>query len=237
MGNDQPFYKKINLKCFSHAIGVAVVIILILWGILFSLDFFEQKRDMIMFFGFAATTIAILVAVLQNIKIHDWNRRQAATLALKEFKEKIKPHAKTLDEAFGYFLRDENSQITKENIHDAICKKDADGKFCRCDKTGNLVVDPEKSEISVAIQEYLNYYENIASGVHQGVYDKEVVADLIASSIIKVANLFDSYIKHFNDDMYPSSKGRVWLNIKTLGREFKKKYRGADNLARERDRT
>lgn len=232
----EPILKpKINFRRYSHAIGLALTIVIVLWCILFFSGFFEQKTHILMYFGFAATTTAILVAVLQNINTHDWNRRHAAKVALKEFRSNAKSHADKLNVVFNYYLRDENSPITKEQIHEAICRKDADGKFIHCDKSYKLEIDPDKSELLASIKEHLNLYEDIASGVLQGVYDKEVVADLSASSFIKVANIFGPYIKHYNDDMYPAARGRIWLNVKTLGEDFRKKYR-EDKQAAERDK-
>jgi len=188
-----------------------------------------------MYFGFAATAISILVAVLQNIKVHDWNRRLAGQSALKEFREKTKPHLERLNDAFNYYLRDEKNPISIKDIHDKICKKGNDGRYLNCVTSGKHELTTDGTELYISIKEYLNLYEDIASGVHQGVYDKEVVADLMAGSFIKVATLFGPYIQHFNDDMYPSSQGRVWLNVKTLGADFKNKYR-KDNKAEERDK-
>jgi hypothetical protein len=71
----------------------------------------------------------------------------------------------------------------------------------------------------------LNIYEYIASGVYQGVFDKEIVADLMRSNIIKVSSVFAEYIDHVNNEMYPRNKGSVWINVKTLGKEFREKYR------------
>ncbi|KAB0670241.1 DUF4760 domain-containing protein [Oryzomonas sagensis] len=229
-------FKKVNLKCFRHAISLSALVIIAVGAILYFSGFFKENRDILMFFGFSATSTSILVAVLQSIKVHDWNRRHAAQSDLNAFRDKTKPHAKILNDAFGYYLRDENCPITKDEIHEKICKKNADGKFSRCDKTDKLELNPDKLELTDAIKEYLNLYEGIASGVHQGIYDREVVADLMASNLIKVANLFGPYIAHFNEDMYPSSQGRIWLNIKTLGDDFKRKYR-AEKHAVERDKT
>ena len=89
-----------------------------------------------MFFGFAATAISILVAVLQNIKVHDWNRRLAAQSALKEFREKTKPHLEKLNDAFNFYLRDEKNPISIKDIHDKICKKDGEGRYLNCVTSG-----------------------------------------------------------------------------------------------------
>mgnify|MGYP001224362433 CR=1 FL=1 len=226
----------LNLRSLRHVIGLMAISKIVVWGNLFFFDFFEKNEDMINFFGFWMTLTAVLIAVLQSVKSHDWNRRKAAAEALKEFREKMRPHSKILNESFNYFLRDENSPITVDEIHRAICKKGNDGKLVRCDSSAQWEIDPDKGETLRSVRELLNLYEDIASGVHQGVYDKEVVADLMASSIIKVSNIFDPYIKHFNEDMYPASQGRVWLNVKTLGREFKKRYR-EDSEAKEREQT
>lgn len=208
----------------------------IIWALLSWAEFFRERRDIVIYFGFSATITSILVAVLQSVKVHDWNRRHAAKVALKEFREKAKLHSDLLDQEFFYYFRAENSPITKDEIHEKICKREEDGKFTRCHKSEKLMIDSEKSNIAASIREHLNLYEDIASGVHQGVYDKEVVADLMASNFIKVANLFGPYIKHFNEDMYPSSRGRIWLNVKTLGEDFRRKYR-EDKQAVERDKS
>jgi hypothetical protein len=224
----------VKLKSYRYAIPVLIITVLCVWAFLWWMRIFCEYRDHIMFFGFSATTASILVAVLQSIKTHDWNRRLAAKSALDQFREKTKQHLQVLDEAFNYYLRDENNIVTIGEIHENICKKNDNGAFLPCNVNhSKMMLDPDKKNIRESIYEYLNLYEGVASGVHQGVYDKEVVADLMAGSFIKVANLFGPYIIHFNE-MYPSGKGRTWQNLKTLGEEFKQKYRDS-NYAKKRD--
>jgi hypothetical protein len=227
---------KFNPRSFRHVISLAVFATIVVWGVLFFSGFFEKNAEMVNYFGFCMTTTAIIVAVLQSIKNHDWNRRHAATLCLKEFRDQIRPHTILVHKAFGYFGRDENHPISVDKIHEAICKLDGDGRLVRCGKTDRWELDEEKQEIDNAITEMLNLYEYIGSGIHQGVFDKEIVADLMASNIIKVANVFGPYITHINEDMYKNRKGKTWINIKTLGREFKEKYRD-DSKAKNRSET
>lgn len=229
-------FAKVNLRNFRHAISLAVLIIIVLWSILYWTGFFKENRDILMFFGFASTATSILVVVVQNMKIHDWNRRIAGQSALQAFREKTKDPLKTLDKEFNYILRDEKNALAITDIHDKICKKDDAGRFLNCATSGKHELSPDGLMLSNAIREYLNLHEDIASGVHQGIYDKEVVASLMATNFIKVSTLFGPYIEHFNEDMYPASQGRIWLNIKTLGTDFKNTYR-RENKANERDRT
>jgi len=223
-----------KLKLYRYAIPSLIALSFGVWGILRWIGVFCEYRDHLMFFGFSATTVSILVAALQSVKTHDWNRRLAAKSALDQFREKTKQHVVKLDEAFSYYLRDEKNIITINEIHDAICKKDEKNNFLACSMNhSKIMLDPDKKELRESIYEYLNLYEGVASGVHQGVYDREVVADLLASNFIKVSSLFGPYISHFNE-IYPSSKGRIWQNLITLGEEFKKKYR-VENHAKTRD--
>lgn len=232
---------KFNLCSFRHVIPLMAGIIFTLFAILYWLGFFAGQNGInsvvvVNFFGFSAATTAILVSVIQIRKTHDWNRRHAATQAMNDLRGKIKTHSDRIDEVFGYYLRNENSPISVDDIHFAVCLKTADGGLVRCKTSEKWEVDPGKKEILWSLGEQLNLYEQLASGIHQGVYDKEVVADLMASSIIKVSKIFGPYIKHYNDDMYPSSQGRVWLNVKTLGAEFREQYR-KDPKAKDRDKT
>lgn len=229
-------FTKLNLRSFRHAVSLAVLITITLWAILYWAGFFKENRDILMFFGFAATATSILVIVIQNMKVHDWNRRIAGQSALQAFREKTKPPLEILDKEFNYILRDEKNALSIKDIHDKICKKDGEGRYLTCAISGKFELSPDGSKLYNAIREYLNLHEDIASGVHQGVYDREIVANLMATNFIKISTLFGPYIEHFNADMYPASQGRIWVNIKTLGADFKNEYR-KDNKAEKRDKT
>lgn len=189
------------------------------------LNFFSTPADKINYYGFSLTILVIAGAIIQSARNHDWNRRYTATTALLSVKDKLHPHSAIIHKTFGYTARAENDAIKISEIHERICKKNGNGNFCRNDTTNLMVLDEEGKEIHNAIMETLNLYEYIASGVYQGVFDKEIVADLMASNIIKVSWVFSEYIQHVNDDMYPKRKGKIWINIKTLGKEFRVKYR------------
>ena len=148
-----------------------------------------------------------------------------AITTLLQIKEKLGPYSKIVHEEFGYLDRREDDAIPVHEIHEKICKDKVNGKIPRDDKTNRLELDEEKSEIYKAIRETLNLYEYVASGVHQGVFDKDIVADLFRSNVIKTASVFSAYIDHINHEMNPRCNGSIWVNLKTLGAEFKNNYR------------
>jgi hypothetical protein len=225
-----------KIKTHRYLLIVAVIIIAICglgYGLNTKLAFFQTSADKINFYGFSLTVLAIAVAIIQAARNHDWNRRYTATTALLEVKDKLHPHSEIIHATFGYIARAENDAIKIAEIHEKICQKDGSGNFRRDAATNLMLLDNGGKEIHTAIRETLNLYEYIASGVYQGVFDKEIVAALMASNIIKVSSVFAEYIEHVNNDMYPRRKGNTWINIKTLGNEFRAKYRD-DARARSR---
>lgn len=219
-------YKLVIIYKYYSILALATTVLIGLGLVLeFIIGYFVSSSDLIAYCGFSLTFLSILVAIIQTIRSHDWNRRHLATTSLLEIKEKLTPHILLVHETFGYLGRDENDTIKVDQIHDTICKKDDQKQFVPNHATGNLELDDEKKDIYRAIWEILNLYEYIAAGVYQGVYDKKIVSELMVSNIIKAATVFSEYIEHVNKKMYPDRQGKIWVNVKTLGREFTAKHR------------
>jgi hypothetical protein len=191
--------------------------------------FLKENSDKLKYYGFSTTILTLIAAIIQADRNHDWNRRHTATTALLEIKDKILPHTQIIHETFGYQTRSENDTIRTRDIHEKICVKNGD-TLVRDQDSGKLRLDDQKKHIYRAIWETLNLYEYIASGVYQGVFDKAIVADLLEGNIIKIASVFSNYIDHVNEDMYPRRGGKIWANIRDLGKEFKAKYRDSSQV-------
>jgi len=213
---------------------LAIASFILLGTYLHKTNFFTSKEQLINFYGFSITVIAILVAIIQTIRNHDWNRRHSAMTFLLEILEKIKPSTDIIHNHFGYFGLGENQVIKVDEIHKKICEEDDRGKFEQ-DQTTKMYSLKKDREVFDAIREVLNLYEHIAAGVYQGVYDKDVVTDLMASNFIKMSNVFSEYITHVNEDMYPQRNGKIWINLKTFGSELREKHR-KNPKAKERAR-
>ena len=201
-------------------------------GILFEKysTFLASSSDKISYYGFSLTILSIVWAVIESSKNHDWNRRKSAMDVLLTMKTKIKEHSDLVHETFGFRGKGETQIISVEDIHDAICKKDAKGKFVRNETTKLLELNDSNSEIYTSIWEMLNLYEHMAAGVYQGVYDRDVIETVMASNFIKVSSIFSEYINHVNNEMYPNRKGRTWENLVSFGDELKRKHRGEQKV-------
>lgn len=186
--------------------------------------FLKENSDKLKYYGFSVTILTLIIAIIQAARNHDWNRRITATTALLEVKDKLGLYSATLHKHFGTLSRDEHDTIKIDDIHEKICLKNSKGEYHQDPTTKRHKLDNTKEDIYKAIRETLNLYEYIAMGVYQGVFDKEIVADLMASNVIRVSSHFSEYIIHVNN-MHGIRQGQTWINIKTLGAEFKKKYR------------
>lgn len=138
----------------------------------------------------AAALIVLLVGLLLTIRqirllrlsyvdLHDWNRRKAAQDAVDNV-EHIAADTPLLDGKF---------QIMSKN--DPIALKSILGA---CEST---------VEVQTAIHRRLNWFESLAGGVKQGVFDEEVIKDAYQRVFRSTHRQFSEYIDHRrNADSY-----------------------------------
>ncbi len=126
-----------------------------------------EKLNIILF-GFTAISavIGIFIALKQLKSDHDWRRRHAAQSALFNFNQ---------------YVNDERLQNETDflNVTDSIPLEELTQK-----------------NIELLIYKLLIFYENLARGVLQNVYDEEVIKKARKDSMIRTYRAFYSYIKN-----------------------------------------
>lgn len=212
-----------------HKEILTTIVLFILIGFGFYLTLKEAPvlvniSDRISYFGFCATIYSLMLLTIQSANSRDLDRRRAASAALMTIQEKLDPYMYKIHTTFGYYTRKESNTIRIKEIHDEILKKE-NGKFIKDDITNLYELEEDKKDVYKAIWNALGIYEYIAAQVHQKIWDKELVAEMFKGNIIKIASVFEPYIEHVNENMYPERNSEVWINIRNLGAEFKKKYR------------
>lgn len=152
-----------------------------------------------------AVVLGILFAVLQlrgakreltaikaiHVENHDWNRRIAAQDALAKFG--YGEVAKPLSEAFDFM-----------NTRNAISLSIIQEKFSK------------DAGLQPLLHQLLNFYEGLARGVQQGVFDEEAVKAGRKMSIIRMDFAFSNYIQHRRITDNP----RAWNNLILLARKW-----------------
>ena len=187
----------------------------------------------------AAILLSVMLASRQFVYNTTWNKKDAAKNALRDFVERyngiieeLHPYINirayirnkdrlemsTLHNLMGVFVKDDDvsyrfvyhgdeSQDDIKHTHD-LNNIEYDNKF-KANIDGRRV---ERAIISL-----LGEFEYICSGIKNDVYDKEVVKDLLASTIINGYFVFEYYIKHLRHDMRHGGR-----NINSLYGNFEK---------------
>lgn len=101
---------------------------------------------------------------------HDWNRREAAQSALREYRYAVESSA--IQSAFDYL--NTNGPLSLDEI----------------EKQFN-----QHESLKGDLHQLLNYYEGLARGINQGLYDEGVVKLAIKSSMVMANKGFQHYIE------------------------------------------
>jgi len=121
---------------------------------------------------------------------HDWNRRKAAQdAAMLRQKRFTTENIRLINEELDYL-----------NSSDPIPLKTFKAKV--------------KSEPNLkgACHNFLNYYEALARGVNQRIYDEEVTKEALKTVMTKAFNRFFPYIQHRRSTLNPEA----WSNLENL---------------------
>ena len=123
---------------------------------------------------------------------HDWERRIAAQSAVNEYSSVV--DTKDLKSEFDYL-----------NRTDVIPLAELQGAFERC------------SDMQGSLNKMLNYYERLARGVRQGIYDEELIKAARLTAMKKVLRVFGPYIEHRRKEFSPNA----WADLDALVDEWK----------------
>lgn len=201
---------------FVGTVMVVVGIALVRWHILVDVS------DIVRYFSYLFAVLSLFYGAIYFKANHDWNRRQLGATVSFEVKTKtIDPAVIILNKAFNFSVREVKESISVDEIHDKICQKDEAGKLKKGKKTDFcLIVDGEGHSIYMAIGSLLNAFEYIAMGVHQKVFDEEIIRSVYEGMVVKTYHNFKAYIDHINNEMVPDRKGKIWINFCDLAEGY-----------------
>lgn len=157
---------------------------------------------------FAAIS-AVLGLVYQLKSNNEWNKRQYALSQVTNntiYSNAIQHLNKNISYAS---IKD---PITLEAIHQYICGN----KNWTPGKPMNLTSDG--SEIRDNILRVLNYYETIAIGIKNDIYDENVIKRLLKGNLLKAYHIFSTYIEHRRKD---HEAPKAYIDLESLVNEWK----------------
>lgn len=211
-------FTKVKLFIFKNPVDILFYSFLgsVLLGILLIyVRYLNNASDIIKYYGFAFSILAILSATLQFRANHEWNRRQFAIKKAWQIRSKLDDALETLNKHFDFARRGTKEIISVDLIHSKICKDKNNSKEVLC-----INYEGEGHKVFMAIRTVLNSFEFLAAGINQGVFDEKVLRTLFEGSIIKAYFSFKDYITHVNNDMHPDRQGRIWMNFKKLAEKY-----------------
>lgn len=136
----------------------------------------------------------------QHKENHDWNRRLTAQQAIREY-QNIQEMVESLSEHFDYHNRTEGIPLTDFEI-----------KF------------NEMPSLQSRLHALLNYFEGLARGVRQGIYDQEVVENAFQRHMIRVFESFKYYIEFRRRKVHNPT---VYIELEIITSEWQKELRNA----------
>ena len=132
------------------------------------------------------------------VDIHDWNRRKAAQEAIDDMVPRITSDTPLLDSNFKILTK--NDPIKLELISEK-CEKD--------------------DSVRLAIHKRLNYFESLAAGVQQGVFDEEVIKNSYQHLLTYTRRQFSEYIDHYRSHRFKE----MWSDLEDMSERWDQKDR------------
>jgi len=128
---------------------------------------------------------------------HDWNRRMAAQSAINEFNQSTV--TRTLQVEFNFI-----------NLTEAIPLANIEAAF------------KKHSDLQNELHQFLNFYESIARGVFQKIYDEEVVKTARRTVMVRALKSFDAYI----EERRKAYSNAAWAQLDALVAEWSLEEKG-----------
>lgn len=181
---------------------------------------FIDKTDVIATLAFIAGCIAAYIALKQlsqnaqkNEGDREWNTKYLAYTQINEHVKHLEEKRTLLDEltitnsliihngrpiSFSD-IRNIKKQLKYEDVHNWVCEKDDDGNIIVSETIEGKEIYATTihgAEILRAIISIINTYELIATGIKLNLLEKEIVFELLDSSIYNNYYFFEDYINH-----------------------------------------
>ena len=132
---------------------------------------------------------------------HDWNRRLAAQQTILEYRE-IQSMVETMSEHFDFHNRTEGIPVA-----------DFEAKF------------KEVNHLQSRLHTVLNYFEALARGVRQDIYDEKVIKNSFRGHMIRVYESFKYYIESRRRKLH---NPKIWVELEELSESWRKEERPVD---------
>ncbi len=145
-----------------------------------------KTSDMINILIVSATALTALVAFYQLKANHEWNRRHSAMVEAEKNRDKYVKAVKELNKNLNY--REQEDSYSLKEIHRYLCNNE--------NYTENPPITDDGKKIKHNIFVILNYYEYLAVGIKNQVFDEKTIKELVKGSLIKANTLFGAYIAH-----------------------------------------
>lgn len=155
---------------------------------------------------------------------HDWNRRQLALTELTGNRKDVTESIRNLNSSINY--REQKDSYSLKELHRFLCN---DENF----EGNNLTLTDDGKEIKHNIFIILNYYEYLAIGIFNEVFDEKIVKDSVKGALIKADKLFGEYIKHLRSEKHTNNPN-LFKSLEDLANDWKNEDKG---LPSRRDKT
>ena len=180
----------------TYTFIITLFVLLILFFIVcYNCENIRKFGDYISKFFIAGT---IIVAILQQLKTKQWNKKQLGLLQIHKVRKKT---SKILKELNDYFKIKGIKPITERKIEDKFTLIEIHKLF------GNGIYSPNEGfimaddgqHIKKLLLEYLGEYEYIATGTNLNIFDEEAIERMLGYNIKRAYFIFEDYIKHLRN--------------------------------------
>lgn len=181
----------------------------------------KRIEHYVMIVSYILIALSAIIAMFQlrqnakkNQKEEKWNEKYLAYTKINEYIKDLEKQRTLLDKITvekKLIINDEGHPISfsdrrtikkplhHEEIHDWVCKHD-DNK-CKivngsCNGKDMYITTIDGANVIRAFISIINTYEMIASGIKQGMLNRELVFDSLDSSIVSNFKFFEDYIMH-----------------------------------------
>lgn len=176
-------------------IDLSILIGLATWNIETTKVILQAATLLAVILGLSLTIYQLHLFRMSYADLHDWNRRKAAQEAIDDMVPRITNDTPLLNRKFEILTK--NDPIKLELI-EKECSKDDD--------------------LRLAIHKRLNYFESLAAGVQQGVFDEEVIKNSYRHLFANTFSQFSEYINHTRSNGFRE----MWSDLEDMTERWKK---------------
>ena len=186
-----------------------------------SLEELSQISNIIIAISTTIGAIGVFVAWYSLKSNHDWNRRQLAidkiSTILKELREYRTNEFETL---LHYSNRKKDDAFKVKELHLLMCEKDENGNL-KWNNDKHCILTPKGRILANQIQEVLNSYEIISTGVFENTFDEEIVKKLMKGNLDKAFYIFKDYIIHLREHY---KRNAIYENLEKLVKKWESEH-------------